>query len=219
MNTQSAEVSFVSTAQPGFDLSGIVSRRSMTFAEFLQWEPETGHTEWIEGVGVQYMSVTKHHQAIVQLLVVLLTVYVNIRRLGQILTAPYAMCAKPNGNAREPDLFFVSQERLHLIRESYLEGPADLVIEVISDESVTRDRVEKFDEYQEAGISEYWIIDPRPGRQRAMFFVLKEGQFLPIKLDANGIYHSSVLPGLKLNVVWLWEEFPDIQQLLKEIAN
>ncbi len=192
---------------------------AMTFDEFLRWEPEGGFTEWIDGLGVQYMSVTKHHQAVVQFLVVLLTVFVNIRKLGQVLTAPYAMRAKPEGSAREPDLFFVSQARINLIHESHLEGPADLAIEVISDESVTRDRVEKFDEYQEAGIKEYWIIDPRPGRQRALFFVLNDGQFVPVKPDANGIYRSSVLVGLSLNIAWLWDESPDIPKILIEIAS
>ena len=61
------------------------------------------------------------------------------------------------------------------MRDTFLDGPADLVIEVISDDSVTRDRVEKFDEYLEAGVREYWVIDPRPGQQRALFYVLRTG--------------------------------------------
>ncbi len=45
-------------------------------------------------------------------------------------------------------------------------GMADLVIEVVSDDSVARDRADKFYEYQTAGIQEYWIIDPHPIRKR-----------------------------------------------------
>jgi Uma2 family endonuclease len=44
--------------------------------------------------------------------------------------------------------------------ERYVDGPADLVIEVVSPESRVRDRREKFREYQVAGVAEYWLIDP-----------------------------------------------------------
>ncbi|PJF48765.1 MAG: Uma2 family endonuclease [Chloroflexi bacterium] len=91
---------------------------------------------------------------------------VQIHQLGKLFTGPHAM-RLPGGNAREPDAFFVSNARLANAGEAFLDGPADLVIEVVSDDSVSRDRVEKFDEYEAAGIPEYWVIDPRPHRKRA----------------------------------------------------
>lgn len=127
------------------------------------------------------------------------------------------MRATPGGSAREPDVFFVANDHLHLMRETFLEDPADLMIEVVVTDSVARDRVEKFDEYQEAGVKEYWVIDPRPGRNRALFFVLNDGQFIPVKPDGAGIYRSTVFAGLELNVAWLWEEPPDVSQILLKL--
>lgn len=72
-------------------------------------------------------------------------------------------------SGREPDLLFISNETAQRLTERKLEGAADLVIEIIFPESVRRDRYEKFDEYEEAGVREYWIIDPRPGKQRQIF--------------------------------------------------
>jgi Uma2 family endonuclease len=51
-------------------------------------------------------------------------------------------------------------------------GPADLAVEVTWDDSVARDRDDKSFEYQGAGVRECWIVDPRPHRQRADFYVL-----------------------------------------------
>jgi Uma2 family endonuclease len=53
--------------------------------------------------------------------------------------------------AREPDVMFIAAANQGRIEHRFLNGPADLVIEVVSDESVGRDRGEKFYEYEDAG--------------------------------------------------------------------
>lgn len=67
-----------------------------------------------------------------------------------------------DSNAREPDILFVKTENKHFLEEQRLAGVADLVIEVVSPESIKRDNEDKFVEYEAAGIREYWIIDSRP---------------------------------------------------------
>jgi Uma2 family endonuclease len=76
---------------------------------------------------------------------------------------------------------------------------------------VTRDREDKFYEYEAAGIPEYWIIDPRPNRRRAYFYQRDDhGHYQPVAPDAAGRYHSRVLPGFWLKPEWLWQEkLPD----------
>jgi len=125
------------------------------------------------------------------------------------------------GPAREPDLLFVAQEHLDRLSEARLSGPADLVIEVVSDDSVARDRADKFYEYQAAGIPEYWIIDSRPGRSRVDFYVLDhQGRYQPVPADSDGRYHATVLPGLWLQVEWLMaEEPPAVLQALARVVG
>lgn len=89
--------------------------------------------------------------------------------------------------------------------QQYLDGPADLVVEVISPESSGRDRGEKFFEYEMAGVPEYWLIDPQ--REQAEFYALDEQGRYQLALGGHaGEFISRVIPGLTLDISWLWQE-------------
>lgn len=181
----------------------------MSYEEYLRLDVDAGIVEWVNGEVIASMP-TEVHQTIVRFLCQLAGFFVQIMNLGKIHIAPRPMRARPDGPAREPDLFFVATEHLDRLHEQELAGPADLVVEVVSDDSVSRDRAEKFYEYQDAGVREYWIVDPRPGRQRADFYLLDEtGKYRPIPIPADGIYRSAVIAGLVLRVDRLWQENPD----------
>ena len=196
-----------------------VQRRRMTFEEFLEWEPEGGLAEWVDGEVIYNMSVTLAHQRIVEYFDRLLGWLIDLWGLGEIHTAPYIMRAKPDGAGREPDLMFIASANLARLENRCLTGPADLIIEVVSDESLSRDRAEKFYEYQSASVREYWIIDPRPSLQRADFYVLdNRGKFQPVPIGADGIYRSTVMTGFWLQVAWLWEDRPNFRAAYDEIT-
>ncbi|MBS1253666.1 MAG: hypothetical protein MAG451_02719 [Anaerolineales bacterium] len=197
-------------------------RLRMSYEEFLTWADEDVHAEWVDGEVIIHMPPKTRHQDVVGFLHKLLGIFVDFFRLGKLLTAPYEMkIDPPDGPAREPDLLFIAQENLARLTENRLEGPANLIIEVISDDSVSRDRSEKFYEYQAAGVREYWIIDPRPGTERADFWVLDAaGRYQPAPADEDGVYRSTVVPGFWLRVDWLWaEELPDPLRTFAEIAG
>lgn len=99
-----------------------------------------------------------------------------------------------------------------------LEGPADLVVEIVSRDSVARDYDDKFSEYEEAGVQEYWIIDPRQSRKRASFFRLgADGRFETVTSE-DGIYRSHVLTGFWLRLEWLWEMPASLSTLLEIVG-
>ena len=122
----------------------------------------------------------------------------------------------PNLPGREPDVLFIAAENFSRLKQNHLEGPADLVVEIISPDDPHRDRVDKFSEYQRGGVREYWLIDP--DQKRADFHLPgAEGLFEPVPSDADGIYRSTVLKGLWLRVDWLWQEpLPPLMSVLKE---
>lgn len=196
------------------------SRLRMSYEEWLDWDHEGGLSEWVDGEVIQHMPTKGEHQRVVDFLNRLLGLFVRLLHLGMVRSAPFAIRALPDGPGREPDLFFLAAEHMNQLTRDELKGPADLVIEVISNDSVTRDRDEKFAEYQAGGVREYWIIDPRPQRLRADFYVLDpRGRYRPVPLGDDDIYHSTVLPNFWLNTNWLWQEDPDPLLALAEIAG
>jgi Uma2 family endonuclease len=187
------------------------AREQMTYEEFLTLTDEDTYAEWVQGEAAFYKPRDTRHQNLLGFWLTVLSNYVSLFRLGNVLFIPFEMKLVAQNSSRQPDLLLVANEHIHRITCKRLEGPADLVIEIISDDSVARDRDEKFYEYQAAGIPEYWILDPRPGRQRADFYVLSpKGQYRAVPLNEDDVYYSTVIPGFWLDVNWLWqEELPD----------
>lgn len=196
-------------------------RLRMSYEEYLAWADEDVHAEWVNGEVIVQMPPKEPHQRVVAFFVQLMGLFTQLLQLGRLLPAPFEMRATPDGPAREPDLLFVAREHLDWLSQERLSGPADLVVEVISDDSVARDRADKFYEYQEAGVREYWILDSRPGRERADFYVLDEkGRYRPVPPDSDGRYHSTVLPGFWLQVDWVTSaEPPDVLTALAQIVG
>ncbi len=195
-------------------------RLKMTYEEYLAWEDEGAHGEWVDGEVIVFMPPTLLHQRLSGFLSTLLSTYARHLDLGLVLAAPVEMQLFPGRSSREPDLLFVARQHLERLTPERLVGPADLVVEIVSDSSVGRDRSDKFYEYQEAGVPEYLIIDPRPGKERVDFFRLTtEGKYLAILPDTEGHYHSLVLPGFWFDPEWLWQEpLPNTMAILATIA-
>jgi Uma2 family endonuclease len=201
--------------QPGASLH-------LSYQDYLGLATESGQLlEWVNGEVVVHMPPKPRHQEIVGFVFALLHVFVRFRRLGKLYMVPIELHLADLGISREPDILFVAQGNLQRVTETRVNGPADLVVEVISDDSVARDRADKFYEYQAAGVGEYWIIDPRPGRERADFWTLdREGNYRAETPDDSGVYHSTSLPGFWLNVAWLKEaELPNPLPLFAQIAG
>lgn len=196
-------------------------RLRMSYEEYLRWADEDVLAEWVNGEVIVHMPPKRFHQSLVTFLVKLLGLFVDFYDLGTVFTAPFEMRLSPEGPSREPDILFVSKEHEGRLTEERLEGPADLVVEVISEDSVRRDRVEKFQEYERFGVQEYWVIDSRPGQRSADFWVRGEdGLFTLGEVTEEGIYRSRVLPGFWLKLEWLWRRpLPAPLQTFAEIVG
>ena len=193
----------------------------MSYDEYLAWADEDIHAEWVNGEVIVQMPPKQPHQRVVTFLLRLLGQFIELFQSGCLLPAPFEMRATPDGAAREPDLLFVLQAHRDRLTEARLSGPADLVIEVVSDDSVSRDRADKFYEYQAAVITEYWIIDPRPVFERVDFYVLDDtGRYRPIPVGTDGRYHSTVLVDFWFQVDWvLTTEPPEVLRALTQIVG
>ena len=198
-----------------FNASQIVPQR-LTWEEYLRFGEENTLAEWIDGRVIVLFSGSTKHQQIVNFLLTTIQLFIEMNDLGQVFTAPYAMKLNKLRRGREPDLLFVSREREHLITKTFLDGAADLVVEVVSPESVERDSVQKFAEYEAAGIREYWLIDYT--NQTATFYQLDEkGKYQAAEIT-DGVFHSTVLHGFFIREWWLWQERPQTFEALRELG-
>ena len=190
----------------------------VTFEEFLAWCDEDTHAEWVDGAIIMMPPASDQHQDLSDFLITVMRLYNEAHQLGWIRSAPFIMRTSVHPSGREPDILFVTKERMHLIQPTFLDGPADLIVEIVSPESIGRDRGEKFVEYEAAGVREYWLIDPL--RQQVEFYQLDDqGLYRAAALDADGIYHSKVLAGFWLRAAWLWQNpLPLVLSVLKELG-
>jgi len=185
----------------------------ISYEQFLEWLDEDTWAEWVDGEVVLMSPISDEHQAVLNYLTTLLLFHTLETRAGRVLTEPFQMKSGSNLPGRSPDILFVSAERQHLIQRHFLNGPADLVVEVISPESRARDRGEKYYEYEQAGVREYWIIDPE--RKQVEFYVLSEkGIYQPAFVGHEGEYRSAAIEGFWLRVEWLWER-PPMMEVIK----
>lgn len=121
--------------------------------------PEGVRAELIEGELFMSPSPRERHQRAVLNLGMRLQAFANARSLGRVYVAPFDVHL-PTGDVVEPDLLFVSSERLGIISD-WVRGAPDLAIEVLSPENPERDRIVKRALYARAGVREYWIVDPQ----------------------------------------------------------
>lgn len=191
------------------------TQTQISYEQFLELTDEDQHVEWVKGEVVAMSPVSNRHQDVAGFLLSLLRFYVEARQLGQVRSEPYQMKPGPTLPGRAPDIFFVADAHLSWMRNTYLDGPADLAVEIISPESRAHDRGDKFYEYEQGGVPEYWLVDPV--REQAEFYQRgANGFYLPIAPDAQGRYYSAVLPGLWLEAGWLWQTpLPPLLDVLK----
>jgi Uma2 family endonuclease len=187
----------------------------MTYEEFLAWADEDTWAEWVNGEVIILTSASDQHQNLADFLTALLRFFVEAHQLGVVRSAPFQMKTAPDLPGREPDLLFIARAHLDRLKRVYLDGPADLVVEITSPESRARDRGAKFYEYEQGGVREYWVLDPLR-RQAECYTLGADGIYRPIAVDSDGILRSTVLEGLWLRVEWLWQEpLPSLLSVLK----
>lgn len=166
--------------------------------------PETNrYLELSEGILVIPPHPTHTHQLLVGRLYRMLDEFVSAKALGLVQLAPLPVRLWP-GKIREPDVLFVSTEHRDRIGEQAY-GPPDLVMEVTSPGTRQVDRVEKFVEYTQASIPEYWIVDP--DTETVEVFVLREGAYeLHQKVTATGAIGSRLLGGFRVDAATLFSD-------------
>lgn len=143
----------------------------------------------------------KHQEGLGNLHVIL-GPWVRRYRLGKIVEAPIGVVLDEQ-NGVQPDLVYISRERAHIISERGVEGPPDLVVEVLSPSTRARDRGIKMRRYEAAGIPHYWLLDPEA--QALEPYRLGESGYEQVGVFRPGsIFRPELFPELEIPIDELW---------------
>ena len=120
-------------------------------------------------------------------------------RLGRVAMAPIDVVLDPDRPlVLQPDLVFVGQDRIGIIRDKVYGAP-DLVVEISSANGALFDRTEKAALYAQYGVREYWLVDPEA--ETVEVRRLAPGGYESLGLFRRGdVVRSLVLPDLRLAV-------------------
>ncbi len=131
----------------------------MTYDQYCLLPEDRNRYELIDGELIVTPSPERQHQEIGGLLYSRLLNYVESHSLGKVFIAPLDTLLD-RYTVLQPDILFVSQERLAEVAKRWIEGPPDLVVEVPSPSTKEIDRKRKLAVYSQFGVREYWIVDP-----------------------------------------------------------
>ncbi len=185
-------------------ITGLILARDVSFEDFMTGYDNL-HVEWVDGVVVEMPSITERHDALVAFLRMWISALLERLGAGRVLGDPMIMKLEAARSSRAPDLQVLLPDQLYRLKTNVVIGPANLVIEVVSPGSRRTDTVDKFQEYEQGGVPEYWLIDYE--RRRTVFFRLNSnGIYEESAPDQQGIYQSAAVPGLWLPVDLLWRD-------------
>lgn len=175
----------------------------MTSEEFLLHAPPE-KAELIDGVLILVPPPFDIHERVQGFLFRLIGEFVERFDLGEVRGSRTAVVLGDD-QTYEPDLLFISRERLHIIEEKGVFGAPDLVVEVLSASTASYDRGTKLKTYDRAGVQELWLLDPH-GPAGTEIFQRRGTRLRPVMPEGGSLLRSTALPGFVLRMEWLWPD-------------
>ena len=186
----------------------IADRLTFDDLEAIPEERAGDRHELIDGELVVTPSCTPHHQLVLGDVTFSLDTLVRNANLGTILPGPVGVRFTPD-NVLIPDMIYVVWGHQHVIGPKVVDARPDLIVEVLSDETRTRDVKVKRDLYARFGVQEYWIIDPEARTVSVLGLV--GARFEPIPLTEDRMIQSWILPKLRLTVEAVFEGINELE--------
>ncbi|MFH0932950.1 MAG: Uma2 family endonuclease [Nitrospirota bacterium] len=179
----------------------VIEKKRYTYEDYLK-TPDDERYELIEGELLMTPSPIPKHQRISREIEFELMKFAKENDLGEIFDAPCDVYLD-NENVVQPDILFISKERLDIIGEKNIQGAPDLVIEIISESTAYRDLVQKKKLYAKFGAKEYWIVIPR--EELIEVYILKDNTYMLHKTySKDDTLESPYLRNLKVELTGIF---------------
>jgi len=194
----------------------IVLKPSVTEEQYWALANEDTNFELIDGVLVIHSPAWTQHEEIFRQLLTILSFYLEETNLGKVYGSRLAMRLSEKWDP-EPDLMIVFPSKYDNVTETHLEGPADIVIEILSPATRELDLEKKIPRFLDAGVMEVWVIDPD---NQIIDLISKDGTLEWTDPNSSEYLQSKCLPGLPLRIKWIWQrkEYPS-NVIIREIIQ
>ena len=177
--------------------TSIIEKKKYTYDDYLK-TPDDKRYELIEGELYMTPSPITNHQRISGKIEFELRKFVVENDCGEVFDAPYDVYFDDE-NVVQPDILFISKDRLNIIGDKNLQGAPDLVIEILSESNAYRDLIQKKKLYARHGVQEYWIVVP--GEKTIDIHILKNKTYQLYKtLGEYDTLESQILKGFKMEL-------------------
>jgi Uma2 family endonuclease len=179
-------------------------RRGVPFLATDIWDTPDDGTRYEVIDGKLYVTpppVWKHQIGLANLLLIV-GLFIRSHKLGKIVPAPLGVVLDEH-NGVQPDIVYVSRERLGIISERGVEGAPDLVVEVLSPSTRARDKGIKMRRYAAAGVPHYWQLDPTTDSLEA-YRLTEQGYELVGRYGPGALFRPELFPGLEIPIDDLW---------------
>ncbi|MBK8564814.1 MAG: Uma2 family endonuclease [Saprospiraceae bacterium] len=169
--------------------------KRLTYRDYARLTPpDSGNYELHDGQIIHMPSPTPRHQRIALWLTRKMADFAETNNIGEVFIAPLDTLLD-RFNTFQPDVLFISKERLGIIGKKKIEAAPDLVVEVLSGGNSRKEMLHKRHTYEVFGVKEYWLINPE--KETVTLYVLEDGEFEQHKFSFDHEIASAVMPGFK----------------------
>lgn len=180
--------------------------KQLTVSDFRELPEGPPYYQLIEGDFFMSPSPNRAHQDVLLNLAVALRKYLEEHPIGTVHIAPSDV-ELSEFNVYEPDLYFVSNGRAHILTDQGAAGAPDLVVEILSPKTARLDRGVKRRNYARAGVKELWLVDVEA--RSVEVFRFAEAAEEPVAVaTAESNLTTPVLPGLELPLETIFQTPP-----------
>jgi Uma2 family endonuclease len=181
------------------------ARRKLIYQDYLLFPDDGNRHEILDGEHCVTAAPYPRHQRVLRELLFGLHSFLREHRLGEVYSAPLDVVLSRH-DVVQPDLLFISNERMTILTERNLQGAPDLAIEILSSTTRRIDEGIKLERYERFGVREYWLVDPS---RAAVRIYRRSGERLQkeaeLSVAAGDRLTSPLLPGLEIPLAEIFQ--------------
>ena len=176
----------------------LAETKKYNYDDYLNLPEDGKRYEVINGELVMSAAPNTFHQTISNNIEDELRSFIKMSKSGKMFHAPVDVLISET-NVVQPDIIYISKDRSDIITENNINGTPDLIMEILSPGSAYYDLLEKKELYEQFGLKEYWIVDPK--KQRVDIYLNVNQQFeLNQRAESEGSVKSIMIKGFEISL-------------------